>query len=104
MSGPAAALWSVYVVECADGSLYTGVTRDLVRRLAEHNGGIGSRYTRSRRPVSLRYAEPAASRARAQAREYRIKRMDRAAKLALIQAGGTPVLTPAPGAPDRSAD
>ena len=46
--------WCVYIVECADGTLYTGITNDLERRLDEHNAGTGARYTRSRRPVVLR--------------------------------------------------
>lgn len=85
---PAAAAWWVYLLRCADGSLYTGITTDLARRLAEHNGegGGGARYTRSRRPVQLAYAEAAASRAEAARREAAIKRLDRARKLALCAA------------------
>lgn len=77
--------WWVYVLRCADGSLYTGITTDVARRLAEHNGdgAAGARYTRSRRPVALVYAEAAASRAEAARREAAIKRLDRARKLAL---------------------
>ncbi len=77
--------WYVYLLHCADGSLYTGITLDVSRRVAEHNGeGLqGARYTRSRRPVSLAYVEPVASRAEAAQREAAIKRMDRPAKLAL---------------------
>lgn len=77
--------WWVYVLRCADGSLYTGITTDVDRRLAEHNGdgAAGARYTRSRRPVALVYAEAAASRAEAARREAAIKRLDRARKLAL---------------------
>ena len=77
--------WWVYVLRCADGSLYTGITTDVDRRLAEHNGdgAGGARYTRSRRPVALVYAEAAASRAEAARREAAIKRLDRARKLAL---------------------
>jgi putative endonuclease len=84
----AAAAWWVYLLRCADGSLYTGITTDLARRLAEHNGegGAGARYTRSRRPVELAYAEAAASRAAAARREAAIKRLDRARKLALCAA------------------
>lgn len=87
MKTPAAAWW-VYLLRCADGSLYTGITTDLARRLAEHNGegGMGARYTRSRRPVELAYAEAAASRAEAARREAAIKRLDRARKLALCAA------------------
>ena len=83
--------WQVYIVRCADGTLYTGVAIDVTRRVAEHNGVRGSRagarYTRSRRPVKLAYQEPAANRSAACKREYRIKQLPRAEKLALIAAG-----------------
>ena len=77
--------WCVYILRCADGSFYTGITTDPSRRLAEHNGDgpRGARYTRSRRPVELVYAEPAPSRHAAARREAAIKRLDRARKLAL---------------------
>lgn len=80
-----AAAWCVYMLRCVDGSLYTGITTDLARRVAEHNGagGPGARYTRGRRPVQLVYAEAAANRAEAARREAAIKRLDRAGKLAL---------------------
>ena len=83
-SGSVAA-WCVYMLRCADGTLYTGITIDVVRRVAEHNGdgGLGARYTRSRRPVEVVYVEPAANRAEAARREAAIKRLDRACKLAL---------------------
>jgi putative endonuclease len=83
-SGEAVA-WCVYMLRCADGSLYTGITTDVVRRVAEHNGdgAAGARYTRSRRPVALVYVEPADTRAEALRREAAIKRLDRARKLAL---------------------
>ena len=79
------AAWAVYMLRCADGTLYTGITTDVARRLAEHNGegGPGARYTRSRRPVELVYVEPADTRAAAALREAAIKRLDRADKLAL---------------------
>lgn len=85
-----AAAWQVYIVRCADGSLYTGIARDLERRIAEHNGDIGqgASYTRSRRPVRLVYREPAADRSAASRREYQIKQLSRAEKLALIVASG----------------
>jgi putative endonuclease len=78
------------MLRCADGTLYTGITTDVVRRVAEHNGdsGLGARYTRSRRPVALAYAEPADNRADAARREAAIKRLPRAAKLALAAAAG----------------
>ncbi len=75
--------WSIYIVRCADGTLYTGATNDVVRRIAQHNRGEGARYTRSRRPVTLIYEEACRNRSEAQAREYEIKQLSRAAKLAL---------------------
>ena len=72
--------WTVYVVRCRDGSLYTGVTNDLDRRLAAHNRGRGARYTRARRPVTLHYREAAESRGSAQRREYQIRRLPAAVK------------------------
>ena len=83
--------WFVYMLRCADDTLYTGVTTDPVRRLQEHNHGHGSaRYTRARRPVSLVYTETAIDRAAACRREAQIKRYRRADKLALIPEGGAP--------------
>lgn len=82
--------WFVYILRCADGSYYTGITTDVSRRLAEHNGSdaLGARYTRSRRPVSLAHVEAAASRAEATRREAAIRRLGRAGKAALSGAGG----------------
>lgn len=73
------------MLQCADGSLYTGITTDLIRRVAEHNGegDAGARYTRSRRPVKLVYQETVVSRADASRREAAIKRLSRVHKLAL---------------------
>ena len=68
--------WYIYLVRCSDGTLYTGITNDLGRRIREHNSEKGgARYTRSRRPVELVYSESAGSRSEAAKREYRIKRM-----------------------------
>jgi len=77
--------WFVYILRCADDTLYTGVTTDIERRLAEHNAGDGqgARYTRSRRPVHLAYLEPASDRAAACRREAAIKRLRRCEKLQL---------------------
>lgn len=72
------------MVECADGSLYTGITRDPEQRVAVHNRGKGSRYTRSRLPVKLVYQEPARNRSNASQREAQIKASSRSAKLALL--------------------
>lgn len=74
----------VYLLRCGDGSLYTGWTSDLPRRLARHEAGKASRYTASRLPVALELAMPMADRRAAMREEARIKRLDRAAKLALI--------------------
>lgn len=80
--------WYVYMLRCADGTLYTGVTTDPERRLREHNGArAGARYTRSRRPVALVYTEPAAGRAQACRREAALKKLPRGDKLALVDAG-----------------
>ena len=67
--------WFVYIVRCADGTLYTGCTRNVARRLAAHNAGRGARYTRGRRPVTLVGAQPCPSQAVAMALERRIKTM-----------------------------
>jgi len=76
--------WQVYILRCADDTLYTGVTNDLDARLATHNLGKGARYTRSRLPVRVLYSECAADRGAAQSREAAIKRLSRAEKLALV--------------------
>ena len=81
------ASYRVYVVRCADGTLYTGVTTDLERRIEEHNSGKGAKYTRGRGPVRLAYSEAARTLQDALKREAEIKRMSRADKLAL-GAGG----------------
>jgi putative endonuclease len=75
-----------YIVECADGSLYTGWTTDPERRVKEHNAGRGAFYTRWRRPVSLMYLEELPSRSTAQRRENEIKKLTRQKKLALVEA------------------
>jgi putative endonuclease len=76
--------WRVYIIECSDGSLYTGITNDLDRRITAHNDGRGAKYTKSRRPVRLRYSEPAADRKNASQREYAIKSLRKAEKMRLI--------------------
>ena len=77
--------WFVYILRCADNTLYTGITTDVARRIAEHNAGKepGARYTRGRGPVRLVYAEEAVSRSAAASREAAIKQLDRSRKLAL---------------------
>lgn len=77
--------WFVYIVSCADNSLYTGITTDLARRLAEHNSiKKGARYTRTRRPVQLVYSEMHENRSQASKREYAIKRLTLKQKQNLI--------------------
>ena len=78
--------WQVYILECADSSLYTGIARDLNSRLEVHNAGDGAKYTRARLPVKLIYSEGHPDRSSASQREAAIKRLPRAAKLALIAA------------------
>jgi putative endonuclease len=75
----------VYIVECADGSLYTGWTVDVEQRVKVHNAGRGARYTRLHGPVRLVYAEELSSRVAAQKRELEIKRWPRGKKLKLIR-------------------
>lgn len=79
--------WTVYILRCGDGSLYTGCTNDLPRRLAAHQCGKGAKYTRSRPPVTLAYQEEAEDKSAALRREIAIKRLRRAEKLALIEKG-----------------
>ena len=79
--------WFVYMVQCADNSLYTGITTDTERRLHEHNNDNkkGARYTKVRRPVALVYHEASASRSDASKREAAIKKLSRKQKLKLIE-------------------
>jgi putative endonuclease len=77
--------WYAYLLRCKDGSLYCGITTDLDRRLREHNQGrAGARYTRARRPVTLVYAREFPDRSAAARFEYRLKQLDREAKLKLL--------------------
>jgi len=76
--------WVVYILECNDGSLYTGITTDLVRRVTEHEQGNGARYTRGRGPFRLKYMEYCNNRAEASRREISIKDLSRVKKLELI--------------------
>ena len=78
----------VYLLRCADGSLYCGWTNDIEGRLAAHRSGKGSRYTRGRLPVELAAVLPAPDRSAAMREEARIKRLSRAEKLTLIRANG----------------
>jgi putative endonuclease len=81
----------VYILRCADGSLYTGWSSDVPRRLARHQAGKASRYTASRLPVELALALPMADRTAARREEVRIKALDRRGKLALIEVGANRV-------------
>jgi putative endonuclease len=76
--------WNVYILECADGTLYTGITNDLDRRMAEHETGRGARYTRGRGPFRLVYHEICRGRGAASKRESEIKSLDREQKLGLV--------------------
>jgi len=80
--------WCVYILRCGDGSLYTGITNDLPKRLEAHRAGTGSRYTRARLPVEVVYHEASEDRSSASKREAEIKRMTRERKIALLSASG----------------
>ena len=76
--------WWCYIVRCADDTLYTGITNDVHKRIAAHNAGSASRYTRARRPVKLAYQEEHADRSAASTREAAITRLSRKTKLELV--------------------
>lgn len=75
--------WFVYVLECKDGTLYTGITDNVEKRMAMHNAGKGARYTKGRTPVVLRFVEEVMGRSEALKREAEIKKMSRKAKIEL---------------------
>lgn len=77
--------WFVYILNCADGTLYTGITNDLDRRIKAHNAGTASKYTRVRRPVSIVYSEEVETKGDALRRELQIKRLTRSEKIAIIK-------------------
>lgn len=79
-----------YILQCADGSYYTGWTVDLEKRLKAHNSGKGARYTRSRRPVEIVYYETYTDKCEAMRREYAIKQMSRSDKIKLITTTNAP--------------
>jgi putative endonuclease len=85
MKRAAKALHFVYIVRCADGTLYTGYARDPEKREKAHNTGRGAKYTAQRRPVSLVYSEPCATRSDALKREYQVKRLSRREKERLLE-------------------
>lgn len=78
-----------YIVECKDGTFYTGWTNDIEKRMEAHNAGRGAKYTKSRRPVTLIYKECFETKEEAMKREYAIKQMTRTQKLKLIKEGNT---------------
>jgi len=73
-------LWYLYVLQCGDNTLYTGITNDLARRIKQHNNGTASRYTRSRLPVALAYQEQCRGRSSALKKEYAVKQLSRKEK------------------------
>jgi predicted GIY-YIG superfamily endonuclease len=82
------AAWLLYVLKCRDGTLYTGITTDLVRRVQQHNNGTASRYTRSRLPVKIVFNELCRSRSQALKKEYAFKQLSRLQKKAHIRDNG----------------
>jgi putative endonuclease len=75
----------VYIIECGDGSFYTGQTNDVERRLSEHRNGTGAKYTRGRKPLTLRYVEECEDRSSAMSREYEIKQLSHDQKANLVE-------------------
>ncbi|MGB7567482.1 MAG: GIY-YIG nuclease family protein [Chitinivibrionales bacterium] len=75
--------WSVYILLCADKTLYTGISNDVPRRVADHQSGVGARYTRGRLPVRLLFQEPCLDKSSASKREHAIKRLSREEKIKL---------------------
>jgi len=88
--------WQVYVLRCGDGSLYTGIARDALARLRQHEAGKGARYTRGRGPLAMVHLEPAASHGDALRREAAIRKLGRAGKEALISRGEAAAAKKAP--------
>ncbi len=82
--------WWVYILRCGDGRLYTGLTTNVARRIAEHQAGTGGRFTRRLRPVELVYSEACRSERNARRREWQLKTWSRAQKLALIDTQHVP--------------
>ena len=80
--------WVVYILECKDGTLYTGITDDVERRFAAHSAGKGAKYTRGRGPLQLVYQEECGDHSAALRREWQVKALNRQQKLALCRLGG----------------
>ena len=93
--------WCLYVLRCADGTLYAGITTDLERRLAEHQAGTGARYTRGRGPLSCVGSWPYPDRSRAARAEHAFKRLSRAEKLRLLDRPQAPFEGPREGSAAR---
>lgn len=81
--------WQLYILRCGDGTLYTGITDDMDRRLKAHRSGKGAKYTRGRGPLELVYQEDCTDKSAALRREIAVKRLTRQEKLALIGEGAT---------------
>lgn len=79
----------LYILRCGDGTLYTGTTNDVEKRLAAHQSGKGAKYTKGRGPLTLVYREELADKSAALRREWEVKSLTRSEKLALIEGGGT---------------
>jgi len=77
--------WSIYLLRCSDGCIYTGVAKDVQKRLHQHNHGRGAKYTRSKSPVHLMAWSPVGSQSEALKLEYQVKRLSRDKKLSLIR-------------------
>ena len=84
--------WTVYILECGDGTLYTGITDDLPKRLKAHAEGKGAKYTRGRGPLKLRYREVVADKSGALKREYALKRLRKTEKMAIIHENESEIL------------
>jgi len=81
--------WIVYILKCGDGSLYTGITNDIEKRLAAHRNGLGAKYTKGRGPLSLIYQEPHPDRSEASKREMIIKKLNKQRKFELVRNADT---------------
>lgn len=79
-------LWSVYIVECSDGTLYCGISNNVTKRVETHNAGKGAKYTKTRHPVYLVYSEEVGTMSQAMKRERQIKKLSRKQKLSMVTA------------------
>jgi putative endonuclease len=77
--------WVTYMVECSDGSIYTGISNNVSKRVSDHNNGKGAKYTRSRLPVTLKWSQSCDDRSEASKLEYKIKKLSRKQKLKLME-------------------